>query len=140
MVVLTYTNDALDKFLLGICDFCPAENVVRLGAQSKCEKIESMNLSSEQFNDETMKSYHKKLKSDQRKKIREYSWMDDFFEIVETQKIINLYSKMIEETKQLSTYLKVKGKRVIGMTTSFAAKNCALLKMLKGRIGKTIFY
>lgn len=139
-MILTATNDALDKFLLGICKFCSADQIVRLGGQSKNKEIDSLDLSSEQSNDELMKSYHKKLKMIQKKKIREYAWLEDFKEIVETQKVINHYSKMIEETRELSTYLQIKRKRIVGMTTSFAAKSCALLKMLKGRIGKKSHY
>jgi hypothetical protein len=44
ILVVCFTNHALDQFLEGIHEFHPAEGIVRVGGRSQSEKIKKRNL------------------------------------------------------------------------------------------------
>lgn len=46
ILIVCYTNHALDQFLEGILKFCDTDGLVRIGGKSQCEALEKYNLSS----------------------------------------------------------------------------------------------
>jgi superfamily II DNA or RNA helicase len=108
ILILTQTNNALDKFLIAALNF--TESIVRMGGQSKCEELEKFIAKSETPLES--KKYMKKLqaqKSDE----------------------ISSHHRFIEEIHQLSAFCSINDKRVIGMTTTYAARSTSINKMLK---------
>lgn len=130
ILVITQTNHALDKFLLGAMKF--TDNIVRLGKQSKCVELEQFTLKFDASLES--KQYFNKLIS---KRWREY----EKFSIASTEELfkdirenISRYNRMIEELNQLSTFCSINNKRIIGMTTSYASKENAIVKMMNAGI------
>lgn len=109
ILVLTQTNNALDKFLLGASKF--TDSIARMGGQCKCEELEKfVAKSSTPFES---KKYTKKLQAQHR------------------EDKISAHHRLIEEIHQLNAFCSINDKRVIGMTTTFAARSTSINKMLK---------
>ena len=130
ILVITQTNHALDKFLLGAMEF--TDNIVRLGKQSKCEELEQFTL---KFNTPLeSKKYFYKLKSEHRQEIEKFSTAKTEEEFKEIRENTSRHNKMLEESHQLSTFCCMNKKRIIGMTTSYAAKGNPIIKMINAGI------
>lgn len=122
ILILTQTNNALDKFLLGASKF--TESIARMGGQCKCKELEPfIHKSLTPFES---KKYMKKLQYQHRDELERLKGNDD-----EIFKRVSEHHRLIEEVHQLSSFLTVCQKRVVGMTTTFAARNSSINKMLK---------
>lgn len=122
VLILTQTNNALDKFLLGAMKF--TESIARMGGQSKCKELEPFSHLS--LTTLESKKYMQKLQYQHRVEIEKLKGNDE--EIF--QKVAS-HHRLVEEIHQLSSFLTVNKKRVVGMTTTFAARNSSINKMLK---------
>ncbi|CAO1356515.1 unnamed protein product [Diamesa serratosioi] len=130
ILIITQTNHALDKFLLGAMEF--TDNIVRLGRQSKCEKLEQFTI---KINSPLeSKHYYEKLQYDYRQEVGKFSTAKTEEEFNRIRENISRLSKMIEELNQLSAFCSINKKRIIGMTTSYAAKGNAVVKMINAGI------
>ncbi|CAG5128459.1 unnamed protein product [Candidula unifasciata] len=58
ILVVCYTNHALDQFLEGVLNLCP-DGIVRVGGQSKSEKLQKFNLTELKQNQHLQKAYVK---------------------------------------------------------------------------------
>lgn len=130
ILIITQTNHALDKFLLGAMQF--TENIIRLGRQSKCEELEQFTL--KLITPLESKQYFKKLQYEYRQEIAKFSTAKTEKEFMTIRENISRHHKMIEELNQLSTFCSMHSKRIIGMTTSYAAKGNAIVKLINAGI------
>lgn len=125
VLVLTQTNNALDKFLVGASEF--TSSIVRMGGQSKADELEPFTIKA--ATPFESKKYMKKLQAQHRDEVAKLSSSDENHD--EVNRTISMYHRLIEEIHQLSSFYSICQKRVIGMTTTFAARNSAINKMLK---------
>jgi superfamily I DNA and/or RNA helicase len=125
ILILTQTNNALDKFLLGASKFTSC--IARMGGQSKSEELEPFKAKS--VTSFESKKYMKKLQMLHRAELSKLMDSDENNE--EIYRKISTHQRLIEEIHQLSSFCSINDKRVIGMTTTFAARNSAINKMLK---------
>lgn len=125
ILVLTQTNNALDKFLLGALNF--TKSIIRCGSQSKTEELETFVLKPETPLES--KKYLGKLNSEHREEIEKLTKADANHQ--EVQSKISRQQRLVEEIFQLSSFYSIKRKRVIGMTTTYAARNCSFNQMIK---------
>lgn len=125
ILILTQTNNALDKFLIGCLQF--TKEIVRLGGQCKNETLEpyiaSTNVPFES------RSYLKKLQAMQGDSVMKLLEENEDFQKVFKQ--VSIHYRLSEEINQLNSYSNINNKRIFGMTTSYAAHNGAINKMLK---------
>ena len=112
ILILTQTNNALDKFLCGALNF--TDSIARMGGQCKSKELEKFIAKTSTTYES--KKYLKKLQSQ----------LDQ-----ESLEKTSEHHRLIEEIHQLNAFCSVKDKRVIGMTTTFAARNTAINKLLK---------
>lgn len=131
ILVITQTNHSLDKFLLGAMQF--TDNIVRLGKQSKCEKLDQFALKYKKSPIEAQQ-YYNKLKSEHRQEIGMLSTATTEKEFEEIREYSYRHNKMIEELNVLSSFTSINKKRIIGMTTSYAANGNGILKMINAGI------
>lgn len=125
ILVLTQTNTALDKFLLGATKF--TTSIARMGGQSKSHELKDYCMKPE-APEESFKYMWKlsdKSRDDVAKLLRQNK------DSLEVHKRISAHHRLIEEVQQLSSFYVAKDARVIGMTTSYAACNTSTNKMLK---------
>lgn len=125
ILVLTQTNNALDKFLVGVSNI--TDSITRMGGQSKSNELEALTIKAETPFES--KKYIKKLQAQLRGEVAKLSSSDENHRKI--HQTISTYHRLIEEIHQLSSFYQIKKKRIIGMTTTFAARNSALSKMLK---------
>ncbi|XP_058830209.1 NFX1-type zinc finger-containing protein 1 [Topomyia yanbarensis] len=138
ILLISLTNHALDQFLCGVLKF--TNSLVRMGSQSKHALLDSYNV--KQLNEDVL--IDKRLRTCYYNTKQEYLKLMEEFEEVQKEgknedilKCLNLIqqtSRRIHELNQLSNYEFVKNIRVIGMTTTFAARNHTLLQLLKSPI------
>lgn len=128
ILVLTQTNNALDKFLLGCLKF--TDKIVRFGAQSK-EKELANYLVKHQLSQDS-KNYLRKLQIMQRDIVN--NLVENEANAEDVFKEISFHYRLVEEVNQLNSYQNNKDMRIFGMTTSFAAHNSSLTKMLNAGI------
>lgn len=124
-LILTQTNNALDKFLLAASKF--TTSIARMGGQSKSSELEPFVVKSPQTPFES-KKYMKKLQALHRDEVGKLTNEGDHDE---SHKKMSLHNRLIEEIHQLSSFYAIMDKRVVGMTTTFAARNSAINKMMK---------
>ncbi|CRK95627.1 CLUMA_CG009085, isoform A [Clunio marinus] len=125
VLVLTQTNNALDKFLIGASKF--SQDIIRMGGQSKASEVEHFVAKSTTSLES--KRYMKKLQAQNRDIVAKLINLDDNQD--EIYQTISRHQRMIEEIHQMNLFSCLNGKRIIGMTTTFAARNTAINKMLK---------
>lgn len=131
ILVITQTNHTLDKFLLGAMQF--TDNIVRLGKQSKCEELNQFALKFKKPSIESQQ-YYNKLKSEHRQEIGKLSTASTEKEFEEIREYSYRHNKMIEELNVLSSFSSINKKRIIGMTTSYAANGNGIVKMINAGI------
>lgn len=125
ILILTQTNNALDKFLLGASKF--TDSVARMGGQCKCDELEQFI-----FKPSTpleSKKYMKKLQFQLKNEVTKLLGSDQNND--EVHQKISLHHRLIEEINQLSSFYSIRDKKVVGMTTTFAARNSSINKLLK---------
>lgn len=148
ILIVCYTNHALDQFLAGILK-C-TEDIVRIGNQSKNELLDQFNL--KQLNDNmigdnllkaTMYNLRREyaiaiqdftdLQIEMKNRSTDESLMKEFLEI---QARLQSIPRRQEELKQIWHYHLIKSKRVIGMTSTGAARCHSLIQLLQTPIGE----
>lgn len=126
--ILTQTNTALDKFLTGSLNF--TNEIVRLGGQCKNELLEPY-VAKVSIPFES-RSYMKKIQAMQRDNVTKQIDSNESNENIFSQ--ISLHYRLAEEMNQLNSFCNINEKRIFGMTTSYAAHNSSINKMLKAGI------
>lgn len=124
ILILTQTNNALDKFLLGASKF--TKSIARMGGQCKCDELGPFLVKS--TTPFESKKYMKKLQAQHRAEVAKLMTSEANHD--EVYQKISEHHRLIEEVHQLSSFCSVNDKRIIGMTTTFAARNSAVNKML----------
>lgn len=125
ILVITQTNNALDKFLVGALKF--TNSIARMGGQCKCDELRAF--VAKASTPLESKRYMKKLQAQHRDEVAKLMTAGDDHEAIHRK--ISLHHRLIEEVHQLSSFAGLNGKRIIGMTTTFAARSSAINKMLQ---------
>ncbi|KAG5677771.1 hypothetical protein PVAND_007502 [Polypedilum vanderplanki] len=128
ILILTQTNNALDKMLIGCLEF--TQDIVRLGGQCKSETLQPY-VAKKTVPIES-KHYFKKLQSRQRDTISKLAETSENNHTIFNE--ISMHYRLCDEINQLNIYCNVSNKRIYGMTSSFAAHNNCINKMLKPSI------
>lgn len=140
ILIISYTNHTLDQFLNGIQSY--TDSIVRIGNQSKNDSIECFNvkqLCENRITDKRIKTSLFKLKIEYSQAVREFCELQDseedsdviFEKYTQIQKKIQSINQMHDEIKQISEYEVIKSKRIIGMTSTGAARYNALINLLQ---------
>lgn len=148
ILIVCYTNHALDQFLCGILRY--TDSIVRIGNQSKNENLDRFNLKQlceNGTNDKRVKTSLFKLKGAYAEAVQEFDEIHKLIsaEVEPEEKIFERYkdvqaklqsiSRMQEEIKQIGEYQLIKSKRIIGITSTGAARCNALIRLLQTPIG-----
>lgn len=149
ILIVCYTNHALDQFLSGLLRY--TDSIVRIGNQSKNENLDRFNLKllcgENTTNDKRIKTSLFKLKGAYAEAVQEFDEIHKLISAGEEteEKILERYtnvhtklqsiSRMQEEIKQIGEYQLIKSKRVIGITSTGAARCNALIRLLQTPIG-----
>lgn len=137
ILIVCYTNRALDEVLTGLLNV--TRDFVRLGSQSKNLKLDEFNikeLKNDEDSDRTLQGLFYKARVEYSRLMRLYIEIQKSDEEVDDVKVVDLLdrlhsvSRQIEELQQFRQYQLIKDKRVIGMTTTFAARSQCLLELL----------
>lgn len=152
ILVVCYTNHALDQFLSGLMRY--TDSIVRIGNQSKNESLDKFNLKQlceSGSNDKRVKTSLFKLKGAYAEAVQEFDNMhkavnegkyteDQVFERYQkVQAKLQSISRMQEEIKQIGEYQLINKRRIIGITSTGAARCNALIRLLQTPIGKPGF-
>ncbi|XP_065087861.1 NFX1-type zinc finger-containing protein 1 [Ochlerotatus camptorhynchus] len=138
ILLICLTNHALDQFLSGVLRF--STSIVRMGSQSKHALLDSYNvkqLNEDVLIDKRLRTCYYNTKQEYLKQMEEFEKLQkegSSEEIVKCLNQLQQSSRRIHELNQLSNYEFVKNIRVVGMTTTFAARNHTLLQLLKSPI------
>lgn len=149
ILVICYTNHALDQFLTGLLKY--TDSLVRMGGQSKNEILEQFNIKKlfeNNFSDKASQTWYYNIKKEYSSLMEDFERLQNHFKICEEHEKQNLLdeiykiqnqlksaSRRLEELKQIGDYNVIKDKRVIGMTTTLAARCHGLLQLLQTPIG-----
>lgn len=152
-MIICYTNHSLDQVLCGILKH--TDNLVRMGGQSKNEILETFNikqLTENNFSDKGLKTWYYNTKKEYSSLMTVFERLQNHFKICEDsekkelldqiykiQNQLKSTSRRLDELKQIGEYNVIKDKRVIGMTTTCAARCHGLLKLLQTPIGIILF-
>lgn len=128
VLVLTQTNSSLDRFLIGASKL--TKSIVRFGGRCKSPELQTHVFKPSTHHESKM--YLEKLKNDFFDEISILSKMRGNSE--EIRQKFERYHRMYEEVNHLNSFCTVRSKRVIGMTTTYAAIAGSVLKMLKPEI------
>lgn len=152
VLVVCYTNHALDQFLTGLMRY--TDSIVRVGNQSKNEILDRFNLKQlceSGSNDKRVKTSLFKLKGAYAEAVQEFENLhrsiqdgknDDDQIFVRYQKIqskLQSISRMQEEIKQIGEYQMINTRRIVGITSTGAARCNSLIRLLQPPIGMITF-
>ncbi|XP_055324337.1 NFX1-type zinc finger-containing protein 1-like [Sitodiplosis mosellana] len=143
IVVISYTNHALDHFLSSILKY--TDSIVRIGNQSKNEQLDRFNIKQLCENaviDKRVKTALFKLKMAYSEAVQEFNELQNssntdietFDLYTKIQAKLQSISRMQEEIKQIGEYQLIKSKRIVGMTSTGAARCNALVHLLQSPI------
>ncbi|XP_052859883.1 NFX1-type zinc finger-containing protein 1 [Anopheles cruzii] len=143
LVLICVTNHALDQFLCGVIRH--TESVVRMGNQSKHALLDAYNV--KQLNEDqpidkwlrigyynTKQEYLKLLEQFEELQSQQPDSNDLNKALMECMDQLQQVSRRLNELSQLSSLKAIRDIRVIGMTTTFAARNRVLLELLRSPI------
>uniref|UniRef100_A0A336KVA5 CSON000262 protein n=1 Tax=Culicoides sonorensis TaxID=179676 RepID=A0A336KVA5_CULSO len=140
ILVVCYTNHALDQTLTGVLK--ETDEIIRFGDQSKSEIMQKytfkeIGMNRDHLVDAAFKQLWWKTKQEQIQISDEFIKLQRSEETVSQTDLEKVQSKMLSVSKklfelnQLQTFLRIRDKRVFGMTTTFAARCHALLELLE---------
>lgn len=137
ILIVCYTNHALDQVLTGLLQV--TRDFVRLGSQSKNLQLDEFNIKemkNEEDTDRTLQGLFYKARIEHSRLSKLYIDLQKSEEdvdealILQTHKKLLSVSRQIDELHQLRQYRLIKDRRVVGMTTTFAARSHGLLELL----------
>lgn len=137
ILVICLTNHALDSFLMGIIPF--TRKIVRLGNMSKNEILDEFNIKNlnQPSDDKRIRTGHYLLMQREGSLILQLDNELNKPNSFESETTLNIQSelrsisKRHDDLRQVQNYNLIKNKRVIGMTTTYAARARSLLGLLK---------
>lgn len=149
VLVVCYTNHALDQFLSGLLRF--SDSMVRIGNQSKNEALDCYNLKQlceKGTHDKRVKTSLFRLKGAYAEAVQEFEQLNKeigagnidndkaykFYQKIQAK--IQSISRMQDEIKQIGEYQMINSRRIIGITSTGAARCNALIRLLQTPIGK----
>lgn len=133
--IVCFTNQALDQFLEAMSAY--TSSIVRLGNQSKNEKLDKFNIKSQDSVRDPrlvalIRHYRNQLNNTFDKLNEAYRNPDSKEEsVLKLEQEIKTLRTKIDELKQLGEFNQMKDSRIIGMTTTCAARKNKTLQLLK---------
>ncbi|KAG4066118.1 hypothetical protein HA402_010320 [Bradysia odoriphaga] len=148
ILVVCYTNHALDQFLEGILSIMDLLNIqpygklVRVGGQSKNDGIQQYNIASIRGEYLKRKQFEDNYASLRTRTRRELVLLEDyrsdlkslFSDLCYLDGIIMEAQRKVEEVKNQGDGIILKRAQVVGMTTTGAAKYNTVLRMMQSKI------
>ncbi|XP_037948248.1 NFX1-type zinc finger-containing protein 1 [Teleopsis dalmanni] len=141
VVVITYTNESLDKFLLKLSTH--TKNIVRFGSQTRLPEIDKYNIRNYttdnfEFNPQ-LKRLHYVTKMEFKEKFHilqksyiEFDGTDEsYYQILKAQDELHSVKRKLQTIRIMFHYYVAKDKSVIAMTTTCAARINFLFRLLK---------
>ncbi|XP_075151258.1 NFX1-type zinc finger-containing protein 1 [Haematobia irritans] len=143
LILITYTNESLDKFLIKLSSF--TDNIVRFGSQTRDPLIAKYNIKDvvehSLINPKLKRLYY--LCSNEFKdafqklqlKHREFDGTDESYQhILRAQNDLDEVAEKLRTLKTMFQFYVAREKSIIGMTTTCAAKTNFLFRLLKSKI------
>lgn len=143
LVLITYTNESLDKFLIKLSEY--TDKIVRFGSQSRDPAIAKYNIKDvvehSQINPKLKRLYYliniefKNKFQNLQLKHKEFDGTDDTYqEILKAQRDLAEVAEKIQTIRIMFQYYVAKEKSIIALTTTCAAKTNFLFRLLKSKI------
>ena len=143
LILITYTNESLDKFLIKLSEF--TDNIVRFGSQSRDPNIGKYNIKDvvehSQINPKLKKLYYtvniefKNKFQNLQLKHKDFDGSDDSYqEILKAQRELAEVTEKLQTIRIMFQYYVVKEKSILALTTTCAAKTNFLFRLLKSKI------
>ncbi|KAI8130712.1 NFX1-type zinc finger-containing protein 1 [Lucilia cuprina] len=143
LVLITYTNESLDKFLIKISEY--TDKIVRFGSQSRDPAIAKYNIKDvvehSQINPKLKRLYYliniefKTKFQNLQLKHKEFDGTDDTYqEILKAQRELAEVTEKLQTIRIMFQYYVAKEKFIIALTTTCAAKTNFLFRLLKSKI------
>ncbi|TMW39926.1 hypothetical protein DOY81_014995, partial [Sarcophaga bullata] len=143
LILITYTNESLDKFLIKLSEF--TDNIVRFGSQSRDPTIGKYNIKDvvehSQINPKLKKLYYtvniefKNKFQNLQLKHKDFDGSDDSYqEILKAQRELAEVTEKLQTIRIMFQYYVVKEKSILALTTTCAAKTNFLFRLLKSKI------
>lgn len=148
LILITYTNESLDKFLLKISTY--TDKIVRFGSQTRDPRITKYNVKDvvdhTLLNPKLKRLYYlcsvefKETFQKLQQKHREFDGTDESYKhILKAQSDLSEVTEKLRTLKTMFQYYVAREKLIIGMTTTCAAKTNFLFRLLKSKIGESNF-
>ncbi|KAM7361575.1 NFX1-type zinc finger-containing protein 1 [Cochliomyia hominivorax] len=143
LVLITYTNESLDKFLMNISEY--TDKIVRFGSQSRDPAIAKYNIKDvvehAQINPKLKRLYYiiniefKNKFQNLQLKHKEFDGTDETYqEILKAQRELAEVMEKLQTIRIMFQYYVAKEKSIIALTTTCAAKTNFLFRLLKSKI------
>lgn len=143
LVLITYTNESLDKFLIKISEY--TDKIVRFGSQSRDPAIAKYNIKDvvehSQINPKLKRLYYliniefKNKFQNLQLKHKEFDGTDETYqEILKAQRELAEVTEKLQTIRIMFQYYVAKEKSIIALTTTCAAKTNFLFRLLKSKI------
>ncbi|XP_067617322.1 NFX1-type zinc finger-containing protein 1-like isoform X2 [Eurosta solidaginis] len=144
IVLITYTNDSLDKFLLKLSAY--TRNILRFGSQTRLPEISKFNVNFDTTAEETVNPHLKRLyhiiKKEFKKKFQKVQSMhanfdgseDSYQLLINAQKDVSDVAEKLKSIRLMFQFYSAREADVIAMTTNCAAKSNFLFRLLQSKI------
>ncbi|XP_034117754.2 NFX1-type zinc finger-containing protein 1 [Drosophila albomicans] len=142
IIVLTYTNDSLDKFLLKASEH--TDSIIRFGSQSRLPEIAKYNVQTmvdDQLVPPRLKRLWWLIKCEYKDKFERLQTLyanfdgsqDDYVQIQKAQKDLQLVTEKRNTLRIIFQYYVARNKALLAMTTSCGARLNYLFRLLKSK-------
>lgn len=149
IVVVTYTNESLDKFLLKLSSY--TNSIVRFGCQSRLPEISKFNAradTNKHMINSRLKRLYWMVQLELKKHFKNLQELYTAFnntdkaydDILAVQRIVWNAQEKLNSIKMIFQHYLITKKNVVAMTTTCAARMNFVFRFLKSRIGKWISF
>ncbi|XP_067617323.1 NFX1-type zinc finger-containing protein 1-like [Eurosta solidaginis] len=144
IVLITYTNDSLDKFLLKLSAY--TRNILRFGSQTRLPEISKFNVNFDTTHKATVNPHLKRLyyiiKEEFKIKFQTVQSMhanfdgseDSYQLLINAQKDVSDVAEKLKSIRLMFQFYTAREADVIAMTTTCAAKSNFLFRLLQSKI------
>lgn len=150
IVLITYTNDSLDKFLLKLSSY--TSNILRFGSQTRLPEISKFNAQFESTQKEMvnprLKRLHYIINEEFKAKFQIVQQMHTNFDgseesyqsLLAAQRAVSDVSEKLKTIRIMFQFYGARKADVIAMTSTCAARTNFLFRLLKSKIGNNVCY
>lgn len=150
IVLITYTNDSLDKFLLKLSSY--TSNILRFGSQTRLPEISKFNVQFESTQKEEVNPRLKRLyytvNEEFKSKFQILQKMhtnfdgseESYQDLLAAQLAVSDVSEKLKTIRIMFQFYASRKADIIAMTSTFAARNNFLFRLLQSKIGNDASY